>query len=208
MPVSHRSSIGRQVSEYLRVAHPIGLTISEVYDRLVADQNYPGTKQLIMDLLTGNPNAYVKGASGHWLDATLAAADGGRSSEGEEEAARADAPDRELYHLRIVRPTRRAFHQLLCSLRPGNSDRRHIRAASHHRDRRAEICRWRTGRHVPAVHLPRAGYRHDHRKPDAHLQRHGRGTPTSSRLCCRSSRHSLGICPWWHTTDGCSICRC
>ncbi len=91
MPVSHRSPIGRSVSDYLRAAHPNGLTVSEIYDRLVADVNFGGTKQGIMDLLTGNPDAYVKGPAGHWLDAMLVAADGGRPSEGEEGAAQAEA---------------------------------------------------------------------------------------------------------------------
>lgn len=89
MSVSHRSPLGRAVSEYLRAAHPDGLTVSEIYDRLVADVNFGGTKQGIMDLLTGNPDAYVKGAAGHWLDAVLVAADGGRPPEGEEGAAQA-----------------------------------------------------------------------------------------------------------------------
>ena len=91
MPVSHRSPIGRSVSEYLRTAHPTGLTVSEIYDRLVADVNFGGTKQGIMDLLTGNPEAYVKGSAGHWLDAMLVAADGGRPSEREEGAVQAEA---------------------------------------------------------------------------------------------------------------------
>ena len=90
MPISHRSSIGRQVSEYLRAAHPDGLTVSEIYDRLVADHNYPGTKQLIMDLLTSNPDAYAKGSAGHWLDAMLVTANGGRPPEGEERATQAE----------------------------------------------------------------------------------------------------------------------
>ncbi|QLQ05975.1 MAG: hypothetical protein HZY76_07855 [Anaerolineae bacterium] len=64
MSVSHRSPLGRAVSEYLRAAHPDGLTVSEIYDRLVADVNFGGTKQGIMDLLTGNPDAYVKGRPG------------------------------------------------------------------------------------------------------------------------------------------------
>jgi hypothetical protein len=91
MSVSHRSPVGRSVSDYLRAAHPNGLTVSEIYDRLVADHNFPGTRQLVMDLLTENPEAYVKGSEGHWLDAMLVAADGGRAFEGEEVVPQAGA---------------------------------------------------------------------------------------------------------------------
>ena len=91
MSVSHRSPIGRTVSAYLQGAHPLGLTVSQVYDRLVADLSFGGTKQLVMDLLTENPQAFVKGSAGHWLDALLVAADGGRPSEGAERAAQPDA---------------------------------------------------------------------------------------------------------------------
>lgn len=78
MSISNRSPIGRAVSNYLRDSHPAGLNVSEIYERLVSDLNFGGTKQLIVDLLTGNPEVYAKGSAGHWLDAMLVAADGGR----------------------------------------------------------------------------------------------------------------------------------
>jgi len=78
MQLSHQSPLGHKISEYLQKTHPTGLTVSEVYDRLVADTHYGGTKQMIVDLLAGHPDVYAKGPGGWWLDATLVAADGGR----------------------------------------------------------------------------------------------------------------------------------
>ena len=83
---SHRSPLGHQISDYLREAHPIGLTVSEVYHRLVADKNYGGTKQGIVDILAGHPDVYVKGSGGRWLDASLVGADGGPAGASEHHA--------------------------------------------------------------------------------------------------------------------------
>jgi hypothetical protein len=89
MVLSSRSPLGRRVSSFLQEAHPAGLSVSELFSRLVADQLYSGTKQGFVDMLAGNPDTYAKGCGGHWLDAALVAADGGAAGANELEAVEA-----------------------------------------------------------------------------------------------------------------------
>jgi len=96
MHLSHRSPLGQKISAYLQKSHPTGLTVAEIYDRLVADVTYGGTRQMIVDLLVANPNVYVSGPGGRWLDATLVAADGGRVTPDSDSALHATTPQGEL----------------------------------------------------------------------------------------------------------------
>lgn len=64
----------------------MGLSVSDLFSGLVADQLYAGTKQGLVDMLAGNPDTYVKGFGGRWLDAALVAADGGAAGANELEA--------------------------------------------------------------------------------------------------------------------------
>ncbi|MGA9348916.1 MAG: RecQ family ATP-dependent DNA helicase [Anaerolineae bacterium] len=72
MAPSANSPLGRQISQYLQ-DNPDGLTLDEIYQRLVRDVEYSGTKTFLLDLLTGNPEVYARGPGGRWLDAALVA---------------------------------------------------------------------------------------------------------------------------------------
>ena len=107
MVPSSRTPLGRKVSDYLRQAHPTGLTVSEIYDRLVADIHFGGVKQGIVDLLAGNPQAYAKGTGGRWLDALLVAEDGALQETGAEKAPPvAAAPEQSAQDRPAQRPGR------------------------------------------------------------------------------------------------------
>jgi len=106
MPPSPQSPIGRTISKYLAESHPAGLTVSEIYDRLVAEMNYGGTRQMLLDMLAAHPDVYAKGAGGWWLDSALVAADGGLVST--PETPQAGIPPHEQVSLASDRPPQRS----------------------------------------------------------------------------------------------------